>query len=784
MMPVPSETELQQLLYLFNQGDYQATEQQARELVARFPEHGFCWKVLGVTLKYQGHTDSSLLPMQKAAELLPDDAEAHSNLGITLMNQGQLSDAVISYRRALDLNPDYLDVHHHLALTLTTLGELSEAESCYQRVLAIKPDHADALYNLGRVLQQQARLDEAEAYYRRVLAIHPELSDVHSNLGWVLQWQNRLAEAETSYRHALSLNPQDVLAYSHLGLMLHSQGRLQEARACYQATLALEPQFAEVHNNLGIVLHKLGLDQQAESCYLQALSIKPDYAEAHNNLGLSLQAQDRLQEAETAYRNALAINPNNSEAYNNLGIIFQERGQLLNAQASYQRALTIKPNDVQVHYNLGVFYQELGHLTEAELRLRHALTLKPDYHEAHSQLLLTMNHNDAYSPAACLAEAQQYGLSVQVATPFNSWLCDPQPERLRVGIVFGDLTQYATDVFLAELLGVLDPDNLEIIAYPTQFKPDDTVSVHFPAWRPLATLSDAEAAQLIHSDGVHILLDLAGHSPHNRLSVFAWQAAPIQVSWLGSLITTGLPQMTYLLGDSYTIPLETADNFSETLWQLPETYRCFALPDLSLEIYPVPTLTANYITFGSLAPLHNINDAVVALWAKILHTIPHARLCLSNPQLSNETNCQLLRQRFAEQGILPEQLWLKAINTKTEQQTVYQHIDIILDTFPDNNDHCLEALWLGVPVITLAGNKLTARRTASMLSNIDLDPWIAENDDDYLAKAVYFAQDIATLDELRTNLRQQLIASPLFDIENFAGQLEAALWSMYHNKNL
>lgn len=744
----PSFADIDELLTLFSQGNYRATETRAKELIARFPEHGFGWKVLGVALRQQGQIAPSLLPMQKAAELLPHDAEAHSNLGVTLMNQGRLDDAVISYRHALALNPDYIDVHHHLGLTLMTLGHWSEAEVSFRHVLNAQPNH----------------------------------SDVHSHLASVLHWQGHYSEAESHYQQALALNPLDIKAYSSLGLLLQAQGRLTEARDCYQCVLEINPQFAEIHNNLGIVFHELGLDSEAEACYNRALAINPNNVEALNNMGLTLQRQGRLAKAEAAYRHALAIDASNAEAQNNLGIIFQQRGQLLEALASYQSALVIKPNDAEIHNNLGAIYKDLGRMSQAETSFRRALAIKPDYTEARSNLLFIMNYYSTHSAVDYLAEAQRYGLSVKnkVTSSFTTWYCQQHPERLRIGLVLGDLHHHEIGLFLAQLLPELDGSCVEVYAYPTHPKSDElTVRLQncFSAWQSLIGLSDSAAARLIHADGIHILFDLSGHNNYNRLPVFAWKPAPVQVNWLGFLATTGLAEMDYVLGDTYVTPLEESAIFSESVWQLPDAYRCFTVPDIQLTVNSLPTLSNNIITFANFNALTHINEAVLSLWARILHTVPQSRLLLKTPQLNNETARQILCEQFADLGILPERLLLESDNATL---TTYHRVDIILDTFPYNGaTSSVHALWMGVPVLTLSGDRFTARRGASILANAELSDWIAFDDNDYVSKAVQFATDTHYLVALRMSLRQQLLASPLVDTVSFARHFEAALWSMY-----
>lgn len=781
---VPEITDLQRLLNLFNQGDFGSAEHHARDLVARFPSHGFAWKILGMSLKQRGQSTDSLLSMQKAAELLPDDTEVHFNLGVNLMSHGQAAEATLSFKRAVELNPNYGDTLHKLGLTLMSQGKYQKAADCFRQVLALDNNNPEAHFNLGRMFQELGQLPEAEHCYRHVIQNYPELTDVHGDLAWILHWQGRYDEATVSYQQALASNPQDAKAHGNFGLLLQTQGRLLDAKQCYQNALAINSEYAEIHNNLGIVFHELGLNQEAESCYQRALAIKPDFAEAYNNLGLSLQALGHLDQAETAYRNALSIQTNNSQVYNNLGIVFQARGQLIEAQACYQRALSIHPDDAQLHNNLGAVYQDSGNTLQAEFSFRRALAINPDFTEARSNLLYVINYYSSYMTADYMTEAKLYGQTVKVKDEiYTRWLCTDPPERLRVGMVLGDLTHHALGHFLNNLLPELDHDSVEPIAYFTHAKTDELtarIQKHCTASSTLVGLNDAEAAKLIHDDGVHVLLDLTGHSHYNRLPVFAYKPAPIQASWLGYLASTGVSEMDYILGDPYVTPPQDSQHFSEKIWQLPESYCCFNTPEFDVAVNPLPALNASHTTFGCFESIKHINNTVIGLWAQILNAVPYSRLLIKNEQLDNPLSRQTLYQRFAEHGILPERLLLEGISSAQEKLTAYHHIDIALSTFPySDTSNTLQALWMGVPVISKAGDRFITRCNDSILANTDLSVWIAEDEADYLTKAVYFSWDVATLAELRATLRQQITDSPLFDTTSFARNFEAALWSMY-----
>ncbi len=374
----PTPAEYDQLIALFNAGHHAELENRARLLLERYPDSGFAWKLLSATLQMQGK--GSLYALQKASELLPDDAEVHNNLGLIFQELGQLNEAEASYRRALQAKPDYTAAHYNLGNTLTGLGRLNEAEASYRRVLQIKPDDADAHYNLGNALRELGRLNEAEASYRRALQIKPDFANVYNNLGNTLQALDRPDEAETSYRRALQIKPDFVEAYSNLGNTLKNMGRLDEAEASYRRALQIKPDSAKMHSNLGLIFQDMGRLDEAEASYQRAIRIKPDDAVTHYNLGIIFQELGRLDEAETSYQRAIQIKPDYAAAHNNLGFIFQELGRIGEAEASYRRAFQIKPDYAEARYNLGNVLKEQVKLEDAAACYRYCLEIDPKDH--------------------------------------------------------------------------------------------------------------------------------------------------------------------------------------------------------------------------------------------------------------------------------------------------------------------------------------------------------------------------------------------------------------------
>ena len=296
-------------------------------------------------------------------------------------------------------------------------------------------------------------------------------------------------------------------------------------------------------------------------------------------------------------------------------------------------------------------------------------------------------------------------------------------------------------------------------------------------------LGDEVAARLIHADGVHVLIDLSGHTTYNRLPVFAWKPAPVQVTWLGLPATTGVAEIDYVLGDPHALPAAYDGHFSETAWRLPESYLCLTPPASNVEVAPLPARSTGQVTFGSFNNLTKMNDAVVAVWARILDAVPGSRLLLKTKQLAEPAVCDRTLQRFAAQGIAPDRLLLSKIQaSRDEHLASYNSVDIALDTFPyPGVTTSAEALWMGVPVLSMRGDRFMSGTATSIAHNAGLPDWVAADEDDYVAKAVAFASDLESLARLRAGLRPQVLASPLFDAPRFARNFEDALWGMWQN---
>ena len=555
---------------------------------------------------------------------------------------------------------------------------------------------------------------------------------------------------------------------------------------CYQHALKLEPGIPEIHFNLGKALQDLGRLNEAEVSYRRVLHLSSEHGQAWLNLGIVLRDKGRVEAAVDCFQKVLALSPNLAEAHNNLGNALRDLGRLDDAVISYRHALACRPDFHEAHNNLGLVEKDIGQLHDAVTSFRRALELRPDDLDVLSNLLFAQNYLADLPPGHILEQAKVFGgLVAAQARSLGGWKAiSLASKRLRVGLVSGDLRQHSVAFFLEGVLAALDMERVELYAYATHHLEDSVTArlkPHFARWTRVIGLSDEAMARHIHADAVDILIDLAGHTAHNLLSVFAWKPAPVQVTWLGYLGTTGVAAMDYLLADPLAVPREEECQFVEKVRRLPETYICFSPPELELDPGTPPAVSQGHVTFGSFNNLTKINEAVLVCWCNVLKAVSGSRFLLKAKQLSDATVRRDLLARFAGQGIAADRLELVHwAPSREEHLAIYQRVDIALDPFPyPGITTTMEGLWMGVPTLTLRGDRFIGHQGKTILHNAGLPDWIAQDTDDYVAKAVAFACDLVALSELRGRLRGQLLASPVCDAPRFAQNFEAALRGMW-----
>jgi predicted O-linked N-acetylglucosamine transferase (SPINDLY family) len=789
-----------------------------RQILARAPDHPDALHLLGVLACQSGHPDEAAGLIGRAIAVRPSVAEYHCNLGEALRRAGNLEAAAAGFRRAIELGPNLAGAYNGLGIVLKSVGRLDEAAAACRRAIELSPQYAEAHSNLGGVLRDQGRLDEAIAASSRAIGLRPDLAEAHANLGIALRESNRPAEAIAALRQAIALRPGMADAHNNLGDALRQTGRSDEAVATFQRALEIQPDDPVVHNNLAIALKDLGrLGEAAAACrraialapglveahsnlgtilrdqgrfdeaiaaFEQAIALKPSYAEAHSNLGISLKERGRLDEAIAAYHRAIALNPNLPEAYNNLGNALKDRGELDQAIAAYEQAIAIRAGYAEALNNLGNVYREQGRVDRALAAFRAALEARPGFELAASNLLFTVHWDPAYDGPALLAEHRRWASrhSAPLAAQIGPHANDRTPDRrLRIGLVSPDFRDHPAGQLVMPYFLHHDRRQAELVAY-SDVRAGDAVTRQFMAssgeWHSLVGLSDAQAADQIRADRIDILIDLALHTAGNRALVFARKPAPIQVSMLGMPATTGLDTVDYRLTDAFfDPPAASDDHYTEQSVRLPRTIWCHWLPEEAPPPGPLPSLTKGFVTFGCLNQLAKVSQPALELWIRILQALPGARLVL---QAVEGSHLDALRARFAAGGIAGDRVDFLPKVGRTEYMKRYFALDVSLDPFPYNgHTSSLDSLWMGVPLVTLAGRTGVGRAGVSVLSNVGLPELIAPAPDDYVQIAVELARDLDRLAALRASLRPRMQASPLADGPQYAADIDAALRWMW-----
>jgi predicted O-linked N-acetylglucosamine transferase (SPINDLY family) len=766
-------------------GDSASAEQLCHKILQADATHADAWHLLGVLATRHSRREQALDYLGKALALQPDRAAFHLNRGVALQALGRLQEAAASFGHAVRLQPDLAEAHNNLANALHELGQPEPALTHWRRALELRPGYAEAHHNLAQVLHRQGQYEQAEAHARHAVRLQPHAPQAHYSLGNALAALEQFAEAAACYEHALRLQPAYAEAHCNLGHVLHKQRQHEQALAHLRQALSLQPNSAAAHNEVGAILGATGNLPEAEQHLRQALWAQPDYAEAHVNLAVILREQRRLDDAVAHLRTALRLQPELMEAYEHLATTLTRQQRTDEALECLREGLRRQPGRATLHTGLGDTLAQQGQIDAARAAFTEALRLDPKAAVAHSCLLNNLHFDPTIEPAALFAEHRRWAeLHAQVAVmgPAPDHDCSPD-RRLRIGYLSEDFRQHVLAHFVVPILANHDPAQVETTCYADVTVPDGrTAQLHCLAhrWRSLCGRTDAEVAQLVRDDAIDILVDLGGHTG-TRLGVFARQPAPVQVTYLGYPNTTGLTTLHYRLTDAVADPPEEQAWHTEQLLRLPGSFCCYEPPKDAPAVSPLPVLSTGVVTFGSLHKLAKLNGEVLDLWSRLLHALPGSRLLIFRDALRGSAMAYF-REQFARRGLTGDRVLLRYPGESQESfLKVYGDIDILLDVFPwSGHATACEALWMGVPVLTLRGARYAGSMVASVLTQVGLPDLIARTPDEYVAKAVQLANDQERLVSLRSKLRDRMRGSPLCDGKTFTRHLEEAYRGMWH----
>jgi len=698
-------------------------------------------------------------------------------------------------------------------------GDLPAAEAGYREILGISASEPRALHLLGTLHAQTGRLASAVELLRQALRLDPRNAETHNNLGLALHGVGEIAGAAAAFREAVRLNPRYPEALNNLGDLLREEGKVEAAVERLEAALRLRPHYPEALNNLGVACLQAGRHERAMAAFTALLSHRPsDYA-THRNLAVACQAAGELDTARSHYDAALAIDGRDPEvhlkrgatalalgdpddalrcyqgavradahhagAYNNIAAILRDRGDLAGALDHLGRATALDPDLAEAHANLGRTLLAQGRHEEAEAAYLRASELDPANAALHSNYLAALPYGGAHDPAEILSLHRQWAARHARVPPLLHAPAGGDPERrLRIGYVSPDFRRHAVATFLEPIVAAHDRSRVEVFCYSNVQVPDP-VTTRFAdladGWREISHLDDDAAAALIREDGIDLLVDLTGHVARNRLKVFARRPAPVQVTYLGYYTTTGMDTIDYRLTDAWVDPPGAEAHYTEVPYRLPNGWLCFQPPDDAPPVNEPPCHTAGHVTFGSFNNLAKITPEVIRRWSEVLTSIPGSRMVMKDMALRDAATCAGVRDAFAAHGVATERLdlvgWTK---TRADHLALYGHIDLCLDTFPYNGGTTTcEALWMGVPVVTVAGDRYVSRFGVSILSQVGLGNLVAPDVEEFLTIATALAGNVDEMAELRRQCRPSMASSTLCQPEAFARQLEEAYHHMY-----
>ena len=663
-------------------------------------------------------------------------------------------------------------------------GRHDAALALIHRAIAINPNSADYHAALGVVLASQMQLDKSIDAYRRALQLKPDNPDVLNNLGLALKEKGDLPGAISALRKAVELHPKSAIAHNNLGAVLEALDELSPAIEAYRRAVALEPNHPQALANLGRALYKAGQFEPSIAALRRAVALAPNWADGFIGLGNAFREYGRLDEARQAMERALTINPLNVEACANLAVIHQERREVDLAIELCRKALALRPKLPQALNNLGRSLLDAGLIDEAITSYRESEAIAPSPMTGSNLLFALHLHPDSDPQSLRDAHSRWNSMYAAALAPTDvSFPNDRNPDRtLRVGFVSPDFHNHPVGRFMQPLLEHHDRRQFQAICYSDSRHRDDTnrrLRAAADTWHDTGPLSDDRLGNLIRNDRIDILVDLALHTEGNRLLVFARKPAPVQATYLAYCSTSGLATMECRLTDPYLDPPESDESiYCERSIRI-RSYWCYEPPAESPPVGPLPALQNSFLTFGCLNSFQKVNVPLLRIWSQILQNVPSSRLMLYSYEGRHRRRVLDL---FAADGIDPARISFVGPQPTPKYFQQYNAIDIALDTFPyTGGTTTCDALWMGVPVVTLAGKTAVSRGGVSILSNAGLPECITHSREQYVDTLITLTRNVDRLADLRAMLRQQLKNSRLMDAPGLTGDMERAFRRMWQN---
>ncbi|OIQ97444.1 photosystem I assembly protein Ycf3 [mine drainage metagenome] len=668
-----------------------------------------------------------------------------------------------------------LELRISKALSLYQAGHKQQAELIYRDVLLTNPNQPNANYHLGVIALEIGLVDDSLPFFKTALEADPQEASYW--LGYI----DALIQA-THYEEA-----QLVLSYGlQAGLSGQEVNALISIMESKLGSEATQDQISLTLTSVEDELIDLFSKQQYKEVERRVQSLVQEYP--HWLVGWKILSDTLLvqrKDARFSASKALELNSMDAKEHCYYGLVLKNQGDLKGAAMAFEQAVKLKPDYAAAYNNLGIVKKDTGDVEAGIRNYRRALELNPGYASCYSNLLFCLSHSTCIDVKALFNEHRLF--SVQYELPLKAaWHIHANqrnPERcLRIGFVSADFRDHSLAYFIEPLLNYLSiSSSLSLHAYSASSLEDDVTQRlrgQFKGWSKVDAMTNDMLATKIREDGIDILVDLDGHTAGNRLLVFAMKPAPIQVSWLGYLATTGLTAMDYYLADGYLLPPGKLDcQFTEKIVQLPANAP-FMPFDTAPEVNALPALKNGYITFACFNRINKITQSVVRLWSKLLNAVPNAKMLLGG--MPQDGSYDTIIEWFALEGVLVERLIFHSRSSIDNYLLLHHEVDICLDTFPSNGvTTTCHALWMGIPTLCIEGESLASRGALGVMKHVGLNEFVALSESDFVDKGLYWSSHAGELAQIRASLRNRFEQSNLARPESIAKGLERAFRQMW-----
>lgn len=805
-------------------GDLETAEIAYHEILALSIDHPGALNLLGALHQQKGDSAASILYLEKAISVAPNNADFYSNLSAAYFSLCEFAKAEECLATALSYQPENPGINSNMASVLLEQRRFDKAYAYTKRAHRENPASFKYAKQLADSCCQTDRFEEAVEAFAACITIDPEHVEVTNSLGYAYERLGKLADAEKYYRRALEIWPNSPEVLNNLAGILLRTGKLEEGRECSERALHAPAKDWSDPVKMGLTYMHAGDNVRALTIFEQIKEAHSDNAEMWSSYATTLCRAGRMEEAEEAFLKSLEIAPDDATTWNSRAVNTSRLNLLDDAVQQYKRAIELSPTYADPYMNLCLTLLFMSRHDEAFLYAHMTLNMPVmregsfgnpvkifrglcDYdaldevgdifelaegykrNELTASFLAMLPETDTEEKIERLADLHFYwgeNLAVPEGTDrtMPPRVARSANSKLKIGFLSSDLKYHSVVNFVLPILRHYDRDQFEIHCYSPTSAPNDKkqqlVKGLVDNFHVFENLDFRPAAEKIQNDGIDVLLELNGFTKDTMINSLCYRPAPVQVYWLGYPFTTGLPEMDHILVDKYFAPENNAWLAEDPLL-MPESWVAFdSIPEIEIAD-KLPVELNGKLTFGTLNAPYKFSREQIAVWATIMKEFEDSQFLLVRPEADSKILQHNLREHFARCGIEPERIqFLNNRNFSHSHLAYYNMIDISLDSFPQTGGTTTcDAIWMGVPVISLVGPSMHQRVSYSLLENAGCGELACFSLEEYMQKAVLLGNDITSLREYRHNMRPALLNSPLCQGERFTDNFQKIMVEAY-----